>query len=269
MLRLLVLGAVQGLTEFLPISSSGHLVLVPFLLGWPIPDIGFDVAVHLGTALAVIVYFHRDLAAIVVGTTRFLAGRRDEESRGRARLGLLIAVGTVPAGVAGLLFEGFFEGLFEEPQIAALFLLVTAGLLLLGERLSRRQEHGRSLREMGITDALTVGLLQAVAIAPGISRSGAAIVGGLGRGLSRDSSARFAFLLGLPAFIGAGIVQVPELPETIDLPSLVGASALATAVGLLAIGTMLRWIRTRSLRPFAGYAALMAAVSLAYWVQVG
>ena len=272
MLRALILGAVQGLTEFLPISSSGHLVLVPFVLGWDggggfQPGVPFDVSVHLGTALAVVAYFRRELWAIAVGTARVMARRGRGEDHVQARMALLLLVGSVPAAAAGLLLEPFFTGLFEEPQIAAILLLGTAALLLAGEAIHDRQgEPRRGLEDLGVVDALTVGAFQALAIAPGISRSGATIVAGLGRRLERDVAARFSFLLGLPAIVGAGILKVPDFPPGTDLVPVIGAAVVSAAAGFAAIAFLLHYLRTRTLRPFAAYCVLASAAALVFWI---
>lgn len=275
MFRALVLGLVQGLTEFIPVSSSGHLVLVPFVLGWAGTEgafelgVPFDVAVHLGTALAVVVYFRRELGRIIAGAARWSVGRGNQADRVLARLGLLIAIGSIPAAVAGILFEGFFEELFDAPQLVALLLVGTAGLLLGGEWIHRRHERERRhLGEVRVGDAVTIGLFQALAIAPGISRSGATIAGGLGRGLSRDVAARFSFLLGLPAIAGAGAVQIPDFPTGTDWGPVVAATAVSAVVGFAAIAFLLRYLRTRDLRPFAWYCLLASAGALSYWLVV-
>lgn len=275
MFRSLVLGAVQGLTEFVPISSSAHLVLVPFLLNWPVPDLAFDVAVHLGTALAVIVYFWRDLVAVIAGTVRTAARRAREGDREHARLALLLVVASIPAGIAGILAEGVFEELFTTSEdvdrigapVVAAFLVGTAGLLLAADAAHRRRSGSRGMASVGVMDAVVVGLLQAVAIAPGISRSGATISAGVFRGLSRDAAARFSFLLGLPAIAGAAAVALPDLPPGADVGAIAAATAVSAVTGFAAIAFLLRWLRTRTLSPFAGYCVLAAAVVLAYWSQ--
>ena len=268
MLQLLVLGLVQGLTEFLPVSSSGHLVAVPFLLGWELPTVAFDVAVHLGTALAVIVYFRRDLAAMLRGVLRRARGSGDQADRRAARLALLLAAASVPAGVAGIAFGGFFEGLFDDPQIAAVFLAVSGLILLAAEWLRSRRAEARPLEEISVGDALTMGLAQAFAITPGLSRSGTTIAAGLGRGLSREASARFSFLLGLPAFLGAALIELPDLEAGTALGGVMAASLVAALVGFAAIAFLIRYLRTQSLRPFATYLFVAAAVVLGYWLQV-
>ncbi|HVM11624.1 MAG TPA: undecaprenyl-diphosphate phosphatase [Actinomycetota bacterium] len=270
MVRAVVLGAVQGLTEFIPISSSGHLTIVPFLLGWEHPGLPFDVAIHLGTALAVILYFHRELVALVAGTGKTLLRRGDANDRNHARIALLLFVASIPAGLAGMLFEGFFEERFGEARTAGLLLFVTAGLIFGGEAVYRRRDPGvnRDLSRVGWRDAMLVGLLQACAIFPGISRSGATIAAGLVTGLARDAAARFSFLLGLPAILGAGLLQVPQLPPGMDTGTVVAATAVSAATGFAAIAFLVRYLRARDMRPFAWYCVLFGAVALGFWFQV-
>jgi undecaprenyl-diphosphatase len=264
MLRAVVLGAVQGLTEFVPVSSSAHLVLVPFLLDWDVPTLAFDVAVHIGTLIALVVYFWRDLAGIIGGTGRRVVGRGDEEDRARARLAWLLLVGTIPAGLAGIFLEDVFEGLFERPTFVAAELLVTAAILVVGEGLYARGDptRRRGVEDVSVVDALTVGVLQAVAISPGISRSAATIVGGMLRGLSRESSARFSFLLSIPAIVGAAAVAVPDLPPGTDPGPVIAATGVAAVTGFAAIAFLLRYLRTRTMHPFAIYCVALSAVSL-------
>lgn len=271
MLRAIVLGAVQGLTEFIPVSSSGHLVLVPFVLGWEAgtgftPDVPFDVAVHLGTALAVIAYFRRELLQMVAGAFRTALRRPAEGDRASGRLLWLLIVGSIPAAVVGLAFEGFFEGLFADPPVAALLLLVTAGLLVVGEALHRRAPaERREIDDLRVTDALLVGAFQAVAIAPGISRSATTIVGGLARRMSRETAARFSFLLGLPAILGAGIVQLPDFPARTEWGNVVAGTGAAAALGFASIWFLLRYLRRGSLHPFAAYCVAAAGFALVWW----
>ena len=277
MFRAAVLGLVQGLTEFVPVSSSAHLILVPFLLRWPIPDLSFDVAVHLGTALGVILYFARDLAGILGGTARWAVRRGTEEDRWNARLLALLAIGSIPAGLAGLLLEGLFEELFADTErvddvgapIVALFLLGTALLLWVAEAVqARRGDGGRELRDVGVVDALVVGMFQAFAIAPGLSRSGSTIGAGVFRGLRRDAAARFSFLLSIPAILGAAIVALPDVPAGADLGPMLVAAAVAAVTGFAAVSLLLRYLRSRTMRPFAVYCVALAAISLAYWSQI-
>ncbi|MGH2677350.1 MAG: undecaprenyl-diphosphate phosphatase, partial [Actinomycetota bacterium] len=187
MFQAIVLGAVQGLTEFVPVSSSAHLVLVPYLLEWPVPSLSFDVAVHVGTLVALIIYFWRDLGEIAVGVIRRARGRGGPRDRDRARLAWMLLVASIPAALVGILLEGFFEDLFERPVFVAVELLVTAAILLVGEAVYARSDprSRRDVDDLTVVDALTIGALQALAISPGISRSGATITGGMVRGLSR------------------------------------------------------------------------------------
>ena len=184
----LILGILQGATEFLPLSSSGHLVLVPWILDWQPAGLVFDAVVHWGTALAVIVYFRRDWVALIGAALRSLRPGTPVEAE--ARLAWLIALGTIPAALIGYLLEGFFEGMFAQPVPAAGFLLLTATLLVLSERMGRRE---RDLEALNWSDVVLIGLAQALAILPGISRSGATIAAGLALGLRREQAARFSF----------------------------------------------------------------------------
>jgi undecaprenyl-diphosphatase len=281
--RALLLGALQGATEFLPVSSSGHLVLVPWLLGWPASSLAFDAVVHWGTAAAVVVYFWRDWVSLVRAALALLgrggsqirpyvgvsdppaAGERRHGSPSStdARLAWLILLGTVPAALIGYLLEDFFEGMFARPVAAAGFLLVTAALLAASERWGRRQ---RAFSSLGWLDALVVGLAQALAIFPGISRSGATIAAGLGRGLRRETAARFSFLLATPIILGAGLLEIVDLVQVGDL----AAQALVLVVGFVAAGGvgfgcihfLLRYLQRRRLYPFAMYCAAVGVACL-------
>jgi undecaprenyl-diphosphatase len=266
MFRALVLGAVQGLTEFVPVSSSAHLVLVPYMLRWPIPGLAFDVAVHLGTALALLVYFFRELADIVVGASRALIGRGSNRDREMGRLAVVLAVGSIPAAVIGILLSDYFEKLFQQPVPVAIQLLVTAAILFIGEAIyGRRPGEGlRGLERVSLGDAALIGLLQAGAIIPGISRSAATITGGMALGLSRDAAARFSFLLALPAILGAGLVELPDLPPGTDTVTVLAAAAVAAVIGFLSIAFLLRYLRTRDTRPFAYYCIVFSAAALGY-----
>ncbi len=245
----LVLGLIQGATEFLPISSSAHLVLTPWLLGWKDPGLAFDAFLHLGTLVAVLAYFWSDLVALAVAWVRSLKERRLTP---RAKVAWLIILGTLPAAVMGLGLEGFFEGLFAAPSRVALLLLVTGFILTLGEWLRHREGRMEGLSWL---DALLIGLAQGVAIAPGISRSGATISAGLWRGLGREEAARFSFLLAIPAILGAAALEFPSLlggTEGAGLAIMVGFLAAAVS-GYLAIRFLLGFLKRRSLYIFALY----------------
>jgi undecaprenyl-diphosphatase len=273
----LILGAIQGATEFLPVSSSGHLVLVPWLLGWPAPTLAFGTVVHWGTAVAVIAHFWRDwirLAGAAVDTVRQLVrsrqGRTPFTPSRDGRLVLLLIIGTVPAAVLGYLLEGFFEEMFGRPGAVATFLLVTAAILAASERLGRRE---RELEELAWADALTIGVAQAGAILPGISRSGATIAAGLARGMRRVPAARFSFLLSTPIIVGAGLVKLLDLGAAGELseaaPSLTVGFLAAFGVGLACIRFLLRHLQRGRLYPYAIYCAAFGAACLVVGVIRG
>ncbi len=255
------LGILQGATEFLPVSSSGHLVLVPWLLRWESPDLVFDVVVHWGTALAIVVYFWRDWLSLIRAVFRSLYQRSLAEPN--ARLAWFILLGTIPAALIGYLLEDFFERLFVRPVAAASFLLVTAALLAASEHLGRRE---RELDELTWLDALIVGLAQALAIFPGISRSGATIAAGLARGLRREFAARFSFLLATPIILGAGLLKLVDLAQMGELaaqaPALVVGFLSAGVVGFGCIHFLLRYLQRHRLYPFAVYCAVAGIVCL-------
>jgi undecaprenyl-diphosphatase len=259
-LQALLLGILQGATEFLPVSSSGHLVLVPWLVGWESPGLAFDAVVHWGTALAVVAYFWRDWVSIVSAALLTLRRLR-EPSQGS--LAWLILLGTLPAALIGYLLEDFFEAMFARPAAAAAFLLVTAAFLTASELLGRRE---RDLDTLTWPDALFVGLAQALAIFPGISRSGTTIAAGLARGLRRESAARFSFLLATPIILGAGLFKIVGLAQVGSLaaqaPTLVIGFLAAGVVGFGCIHFLLRYLQHRRLYPFAVYCAAVGVACL-------
>ena len=255
LLEAIFLGIVQGATEFLPISSSGHTLLVPSLLRMPEPSLSLIAIAHQGTLLAVLIYFWRDLWAIVIGVLKGLRDGRPLASDD-SRLGWYIVAGSIPAAVAGLTLEDFFESVFGEPTFAALFLLVTAVVLVAGERL---HSGHKELPEMSAGDAIIVGLFQMLALLPGISRSGSTITGGLWRGLDRATSARFSFLLGVPAILGAGMLALLDIIEAgnaaAQAPAYLATFVAAAVTGYACIHFLLTWLRQHSLYPFAAYCA--------------
>jgi undecaprenyl-diphosphatase len=261
-LQAIVLGIVQGLTEFLPVSSSGHLVIVPVLLGWEIPEdqaFVFDVLVQIGTLAAVIVYFWSDLLAIARAMGSGVRDRRFFEDPD-ARLGWHIVLATIPAGLGGLLLKDQVEAAFTDPGAVAVFLLITAGLLVLAERVGRLAKDAESLSAL---DAFLVGCFQVLSLFPGVSRSGSTIAGGITRGLRRDAAARFAFLMSVPIMLAAGLLSLFDLAAVADpagfLPALVTGMAVSAATGYLAIAWLLRFLRSRPLYGFAVYVTLLAA----------
>jgi undecaprenyl-diphosphatase len=261
----ILLGIVQGLTEFLPISSSAHLVLVPHLLGWKIPAQAgfiFDVLVQDATLLAVFIYYWKDIRDIIKAV---LNGLRQGKPFGspEARLGWLIVLATLPAGIIGLLLKGAVEAAFQSPNATALFLLVTAGLLLIAERLHVQRSK---IEMLSWKDALVIGFFQAIAIFPGISRSGATITGGMARGLERPAAARFSFLMTIPIMLAAGILAGLDLMKLPDLGSLLPAyipGFIAAAItGYLAIRWLLKFLINHSLLIFSVYCAALGLLVL-------
>lgn len=242
-------GLVQGLTEFLPISSSGHLVLIPALLGIAGPDLATSAVLHLGTLSALIWFYRRDLWGIV-------ASPGSQHSR---TIVMLLVVGTIPAAVVGLALETPIEVIFSEPWIVAICLIVTGGVLALASLLPAGT---RSVEDGTWRDALIVGVAQAFALLPGISRSGMTITGGLASGFSRKEAARLAFLLGIPAIAAAGGRETLRMIDRGGFePSLLLGMVVAALSGYLAISLLIRLIERVGLMPFAAYCVLFGAFS--------
>jgi len=248
-----VLGAVQGLTEFVPISSSGHLVLVPEALGWTRPGLAFDVLLHFASLLALIVYFRADLLSVVRGAVRNEPGAR--------RLGLLLVIGNIPAGIAGILLADYFEGTFEDASASAIQLVITAVILVAAELMLaghvKRSRELKDLDDLTVRDSIAIGVAQAIAIWPGISRSGATIAAGLGLRVERDAAARFSFLLVIPALAGAALIELPELGKvTLATGPAIGGFVASLVFSYAAIAGLIRYLRTHSLYPFAAYCVI-------------
>ncbi|MDH4135666.1 MAG: undecaprenyl-diphosphatase UppP [Anaerolineae bacterium] len=260
-IQAIILGIVQGASEFVPISSSGHLVLVPWLLGWSQPGLVFDTVVHWGTLIAVLAYFWHDFIALASAWGRGLASRNLSEPE--ARIAWLIIVGTVPAALMGYVGEDFFESLFAAPAWVAGFLLVTGLILALSEWLGNRRKEPHQLTFL---DSIIIGIAQGCAIAPGISRSGATIAAGLFRGLKREAAARYSFLLATPIIFGAGLLQLLDLFKvgnpTAHLPSLVIGFLAAAISGYLCIRFLLSYLQRGKLYAFAIYCWLAGGICL-------
>ena len=253
----IVLGILQGATEFLPISSSGHLVLFPWVLNWPSPGLAFDTMAHWGTLAAVIVYFFRDLVSIVRDWVANVFIRRPATEN--SRLGWLLIAGTIPGVIMGLVGESFFEQLFSTPAWVAFFLLITAAILTVSERLGKRV---KGTEQLVLWEAILIGVAQGVAIAPGISRSGATIAMGLLLGLRRPAAARFSFLLSVPIVFGTGAMQLFKLVTdpagnvaTMAVPMLLGFLAAAIS-GYFCVRFLLSYLQRGKLYPFAIYCTL-------------
>jgi len=261
-----VLGLVQGASEFLPVSSSGHLVIVPWLFGWSSSSLLFDAVVHLGTLLSIVAVFGRDFVAIILATLRSIRVRSLADLN--ARLGWFILAGSVPAAVTGLLFKDSLERLYHTPQAAAGFLALTALLLAGSEWISRNAGQRMFLAAMSLRQSFLIGLAQAVALAPGVSRSGVTIAAGLAQGLRREAATRYSFLLGAPAFLGAGLLQGADMlvsdPAAVraELPALMLGFVTSAVCGYAAIRLLLAYVRRNSLYPFSIYCLLVSLAVL-------
>ncbi|MEP7217130.1 MAG: undecaprenyl-diphosphatase UppP [Anaerolineaceae bacterium] len=263
LVRAAILGIVQGLSEFLPISSSGHLILIPALFRWPDQGLAFDVGLHLGTLVALLAYFWRDWAAMIRSGVADLKQNQLQMRRYRpeSQLLWLLALGSIPAAVAGLLFNHWIEDNVRQPWLVAITLALVGTIMLVADRRSRRD---REISSIGVADAVLIGLAQACALIPGVSRSGATMSMGLFRNLSRDSAARFAFLLGTPAFVGAAALKSKDLAESSgrEFGELAVGFACSAVVGFVVIHLLLRYLRTRSLMPFVVYRYGVAMATL-------
>jgi len=285
-LEAVIVGAAQGITELFPVSSLGHSVLVPALLGgqWAqdlnvsapkSPYLAFLVGLHVATAAALLVFFWRDWVRVIAGFVSSVRHRRIQTSG--ERLAWLLVAGTIPVGLAGLALEKTFRTTLGKPIPAAVFLIVNGVVLYAGEELRKRTtepeaEHGgeavdNRLAEMPVSRGVLIGSAQILALLPGISRSGIAIVAGLWRGLSHEDAARFSFLLATPIILAAGVYKIPELFG--PLGSGIGGQVLAGGVAsfvcaYLAVRYLTRYFETRTLTPFAIYCALAGAASLAW-----
>ncbi len=262
----IIIGVVQGLTEFLPISSSAHLILLPEVLGWDdafINSAEFVVMLHMGTLAALLVYFWRDVLELISAAW---AALRERSLAGdpKRKLALVLLLTVIPAALMGVLLEGFIDSFFRESIIVIpLMLVIGAALLWLAERLGTRD---RDLDHVDLTDAALIGGAQALALFPGISRSGITLAAGLFRGLERESAARFAFLMGIPIIAGAGLWKARHFVTgevgDLDVAALAAGVIAAAVAGWLAIGILLRYLRTHSTGIFIAYRLVAAAVFL-------
>jgi undecaprenyl-diphosphatase len=268
LLKAAVLGTVQGLTEFLPISSTGHLILFEELLGVDQDKYGltFDAALHLGTLLALLWFFGHRWVDLAVGA--LMAVRRRSLADPTGRLAWLVVLGTVPAAVLGFAFEDQIEDAFREPALVGVMLIAFSGVFVFAEAVSKRQ---RSTADLGWFDALFIGFAQAVALVPGVSRSGATISAGLIRDMDRREAAVFAFLLSAPVIAGAALSEMVEAGNDVVDGTLGGADvaffavgfAFAAVVGYLSIRFLLSFLATNSLMPFVYYRVALGLLVLA------
>jgi undecaprenyl-diphosphatase len=269
-LQAIAIAVLQGATELFPVSSLGHAVVLPALLRWHIDQqapefLPFLVMLHLGTATALLLYFWRDWWTLAIGLTGF--GREHQVGESR-RVFVLIVIATIPAVILGFVAEKFFRSLFGSPIVAAAFLVVNGGLLLFGEKL--RGKGRRPVATLTALDALAIGCWQCTALIPGISRSGATIVGGLLRGIDHEGSAHFSFLIATPIILGATVLEVPKLLHASVPPGVFHLSALAAVVAgvtaFVSTAFLMRYFRRHdawALNPFAYYCFVAGAGSLA------
>jgi undecaprenyl-diphosphatase len=268
-IQAIIIGIVQGLTEFLPVSSSAHLVFVPQIIGVE-SSLAFDTLLHVGSLVAVFVYFWKDIVHMIksfvsslldIPKGKFKEGLKEDQFK---KLAWLVIIGTIPAGLAGILLKDFFEGLFNNIPAVGFFLIITGFLLWGSEKISRKIVNKTSLNDMSIKTSLLVGIAQAFAIAPGISRSGATISAGLFLGLERKLTARYSFLLSIPAILGAALVQAKDITSIMDMNvSVFIAGFLAAAIsGYVAIKIVMKLIQERDLLIFAYYCWIVGLVAL-------
>ncbi len=272
MVQAVVIAVIQGATELFPVSSLGHAVILPAVLGWSLDQaspafLPFLVMLHVGTALALLGFFWRDWLTLASGVLGLSGAYQNAESR---RVFLLIVIATIPAVVVGFVLEHYVRSLFASPVVAAVFLAVNGLLLLFGERL-RSGGANRPLSSLKYMDALVIGIWQCAALIPGISRSGSTIVGGLLRGVTHEGAAHFSFLIATPIIIGATVLEVPKLLHADMPPGTLRLSLLAAIVaGLVALGStafLMRYFRNNdrwALNPFAYYCIAAGGLSLVY-----
>lgn len=270
-----VLGLVQGLTEFLPISSSAHLRLTAAFVSWHDPGAAFTAITQIGTEAAVLIYFRKDIVRIVGAWFRSLTDR-SMRSDHDAQMGWLVIVGSIPIGVLGVTFKDQIEGPFRDLRLIATTLIVMGIVLGVADRLAARDETGgkhravkerKSLKELGIKDGLIFGFCQAMALIPGVSRSGATISGGLLMGYTREAAARYSFLLAVPAVLASGVFELKDAGEGhVAWGPTIFATFIAFGVGYVVIAWFMKFITTKSFMPFVIY---RIALGVALFVLVG
>lgn len=263
-----VLAIVQGLTEFLPVSSSAHLVLLPWFAGWPEQGLAFDVALHAGTLLAVLLYFLRDWVELALAGfgIRSSPVMSDSDLSWKRKVFWLLVIGTIPGAIAGLLFEKFIEQRLSQPVPIACAMIALGLLMWWADSLMNLDRH---MPEVNLSDSVLIGTAQALALFPGVSRSGITITAGLWRRMTRETAARFSFLLSTPIIAGAALKELPKLIHarhagTLDLPlsTLFIAIAVSAIVGYAVIGFLLRYLQTRTLKVFVVYRIALGIIVL-------
>ncbi|MER6099921.1 undecaprenyl-diphosphate phosphatase [Streptomyces sp. NPDC001728] len=270
-----ILGLVQGLTEFLPISSSAHLRLTAAFAGWEDPGAAFTAITQIGTEAAVLIYFRKDIARIVTAWFRSLTDK-SMRSDHDAQMGWLVIVGSIPIGVLGVTFKDQIEGPFRDLRLIATTLIVMGIVLGVADRLAARDEIGgrhrvvrerKTLKDLGVKDGLIFGFCQAMALVPGVSRSGATISGGLLMGYTREAAARYSFLLAIPAVLASGVFELKDAGEGhVSWGPTIFATLIAFGVGYAVIAWFMKFITTKSFMPFVIY---RIALGILLFVLVG
>jgi undecaprenyl-diphosphatase len=266
----IILGIIQGLGEFLPISSTAHLILAPYFFGWPDPGLAFDVALHVGTLIAVLAYFWQDWVTIILNFKFLILNKKVDSTQSTDRkimynknLLWFLAIATIPGVLAGYFLESEAETIFRSPLLVALTL---GGMGLILYLVDKHIQHRKNVAQITLKDSIIIGLSQAIAIIPGISRSGATITAGLALGLDRVSAARFSFLLSTPIIFGAAILKIPHLfREGISIPIIIGILVSAVS-GYLAIKYLLRLVEKIGYGIFFWYRLILAFVIVLVYV---
>jgi len=276
LIQAIVLAVVQGLTEFLPVSSSAHLVLFPWFAGWQEPGLAFNVALHVGTLAAVLLYFLRDWVQLTLAGfgIRASASMSNEELAWKRKIFWLLVVGTIPGALVGVVFEKTIEERFMQPVPIACALIGIGLLMWWVDGLANQK---RQMQELGLSDSIIVGSAQALALFPGVSRSGITITAGLSQRMTRETAARFSFLLSTPLIAGAAVKEFPKLLRAhkagmmdISMSTLFIAIAVSAIVGYLVIGFLLRYLQTRTLKVFVVYrVALGILILLLVFLHLG
>jgi undecaprenyl-diphosphatase len=260
-IQAITLGVVQGLTEFLPVSSTAHLTLVPWFFGWKDPGLTFDVALHVGTFLAVALYFRQDLTQMFFSWLKSL--RHFDREDPYQKLSWLVIVGCIPAVIAGVVLDDYIAGVFRSPYVIAISLIAVGLLIAVAERLT---QHTRTWKDMTLKDAILIGLAQACALIPGTSRSGSTITMGLFLGLERADAARYSFLLGFPVILGSAVFKLKDVahdPTLSAMLPMMGVGVVVSAVsGYLCIRFLMRFLATNTMTVFVVYRVLLGLVIL-------
>lgn len=259
-----ILGMVQGLGEFLPISSSAHLILTPWLFNWPDQGLAFDVALHWGTLVAVVAYFRQDIWLLAKGFFHTLRkSTRDLQNNVYQKLSWLIIIATIPAAIIGKLFEKQVESTFRNPLLIA-FTLATVGIiLLLADKYGKKDKN---LNHTSWRNAVVIGLSQAVALFPGVSRSGSTMIAGLFQGMTRQDAAKFSFLMSIPIIFGAGVLKLPEIAHIQNHAEVLVGFVSAGVFGFLSIKYLLKYISNKSFAVFTWYRLILAAIIIIVYI---